>query len=113
MQACDAIDRTGAAMAGMGIKIAMALLLAGTFAPAAIMAQEPIRVPDVNIRKHTSGPSHERHPTMRRALAELEHTRAMLRDDAAHDFRGRRKAAIDHINEAIHELREGVESDHD
>ena len=89
-------------------------MLAGVLAaPPAILAQAPGRVPEVNLRAATGPDRHERHPTMRRALAELEHARAMLRNDAAHDFHGHRKAAIRHIDGAMHELREGMESDRD
>lgn len=93
-------------------KIAGLLLLAELFAaPAAIMAQGPARVPDVNLREVTRPKHQERHPTMRRSIAQLEQTRAMLQNDSAHDFHGHRDAAIHHIDAAIHELREGVESD--
>jgi hypothetical protein len=63
------------------------------------------------MRAATPATHHERHPAMRQSIAQLERTRATLEDDAAHDFHGHRAAAIHHIDAAIHELREGVESD--
>lgn len=95
-----------------GIKAVAAILLAGMFAPSALMAQNgQLSVPPVNIRKHTGEESHERHPTMTRAIRRLKQTRDMLRDHAGHDFHGHREAAIHHIDEAIRELREGIASD--
>ena len=73
----------------------------------------PARAPKVNLRVATGSESHESHPTMGRALAELEHARAMLQNEASHDFHGHRKAAIHQIDGAIHELREGIRSDRD
>jgi Spy/CpxP family protein refolding chaperone len=96
------------------MKIAQILVLAGVLAmPAAVVAQAPARVPQVNLRATTGNGGHDRHLTMRRALGELEHTRAMLRNNAAHDFHGHRRAAIHHIDGAIHELRAGLEADRD
>jgi hypothetical protein len=81
--------------------------------PAGLRAQEPPKVPPVNMHAGASTPHEERHPTIRRAIAHLERTRSMLQNDAAHDFHGHREAAIHHIDEAIHELHEAIESDRD
>jgi hypothetical protein len=53
----------------------------------------------------------ERHPEMRAAINHLERIKSLLERKAAHDFGGHKKAAIGHIDQAIEELRAGLQSD--
>lgn len=53
----------------------------------------------------------ERHPVIREAIGELEHTREILAREAARDFGGHRAAAVRHIDQALHELHKALERD--
>jgi hypothetical protein len=53
----------------------------------------------------------ERHPVIREAIGQLEHTREILVHEAARDFKGHRAAAVRHINQALRELHEALEAD--
>jgi hypothetical protein len=53
----------------------------------------------------------EKHPEIREAIRQLEQTKDDLEHKAASDFHGHKTAAIKSINEAIHHLREALESD--
>jgi hypothetical protein len=53
----------------------------------------------------------ERHPEMREAMRQLRHAKETLQKDAAHDFAGHRVKAIEHIDQAIQEIEEGLKSD--
>ena len=70
--------------------------------PAVSFAQKPGQLH----RQRTAG-----FPAMHEAIHQLESTREYLKTDAAHDFHGHKSAAIGHINEAIKELKLGIESD--
>jgi hypothetical protein len=50
-------------------------------------------------------------PGMHDAIHQLESTREYLKRNTAHDFHGHKTNAINHINEAIKELRLGIQSD--
>ena len=52
----------------------------------------------------------ERHPELRKALAELEEARADL-NKAAHDFDGKRAAALKDTDHAIAEVRAAMNTD--
>lgn len=52
----------------------------------------------------------ERHPEIRAAQNHLMQAKARL-EHAAHDFAGHRVKAIEHINEALDELKLALESD--
>jgi len=70
--------------------------------PAVSFAQAPVVKP---------GQRQNDFPVMHDAIRQLESTRGYLKRDAAHDFHGHRINAINHINEAIKELRLGIQSD--
>lgn len=70
--------------------------------PAASFAQAP------GVRP---GQRENNFPGMHEAIHQLESTRAYLKQDTAHDFHGHKSNAINHINEAIKELRLGIQSD--
>jgi hypothetical protein len=53
----------------------------------------------------------ERHPEIREALRQLRHAKETLARDAARDFQGHRKAAIEHIDQALGELEKALQSD--
>jgi hypothetical protein len=53
----------------------------------------------------------ERHPEMHEAMRALRHAKETLNKDAAHDFAGHRVKAIEHIDQAIKEIEEGLQSD--
>lgn len=52
----------------------------------------------------------ERHPVIREAIGQLEHTREILVHEAARDFRGHRAAAVRHIDRALRELHLALEA---
>jgi hypothetical protein len=87
---------TIAALAGASI-VAVALAL-----PAISFAQAPGQL-------HRQREHH--FPVVNSAIQQLESTRETLKQDAAHDFHGHKANAINHINEAIKELRLGIQSD--
>ena len=53
----------------------------------------------------------ERHPVIREAIGQLEHTREILVHEAARDFKGHRAAAVRHIDQALRELHEALGAD--
>lgn len=53
----------------------------------------------------------EPHPEIRRAIRELEATKAGLAKYGAHDFGGHRVKAIDHIDQALAELHQALQYD--
>jgi hypothetical protein len=53
----------------------------------------------------------EPHPTMRRAIRQLERVKEELQQDAARDFSGHRAQAVQDIDQAIAQLKEGIASD--
>ena len=57
------------------------------------------------------GGTGESHPVIQNALKELEHTRTILVQKAADDFRGHKKKAIEDIDQAIQELRLALQVD--
>jgi hypothetical protein len=50
-------------------------------------------------------------PAMHEAIQQLQHAKQTLINDAASDFHGHKQSAIKHIDEAIQELRLGVQGD--
>jgi hypothetical protein len=58
-----------------------------------------------------SAGANERHPVVHRSIHQLERVKEELSTDAAHDFGGHKANAIQHIDEAIAQLRMGVKSD--
>ena len=53
----------------------------------------------------------ERHPEIHKSIAMLERAKEVLKDKAAHDFAGHREKAVEHIEQALKQLRECLEED--
>lgn len=53
----------------------------------------------------------EAHPEIRAAIRQLEGAKAGLEKYGAHDFGGHRVKAIDHINQALSELKQALQYD--
>lgn len=70
--------------------------------PSGSFAQAPVVRP---------GQRENNFPGMHDAIHQLESTRAYLKNDTAHDFHGHKTNAINDINEAIKELRLGIQSE--
>jgi hypothetical protein len=78
----------------------------------ALLAAIAIALPNLARRGVAAAPApEERHPVIRQAIGELEHTRDILVHDAARDFKGHRAEAVKHIDQALHELHEALEVD--
>ena len=82
------------------------LLTASSFAqtppPAPAPAAAPVAAP---VAVH-----HEHHPEMHKAMRKLRSAKADL-EKASHDYAGHRVAAIKLIDQAIEEIKAGLESD--
>jgi len=95
--------------------LAAALSLTTTLAGAGIVvAQAPPQEPPIERPAPRTGQAPlrgERHPEMRKAIAQLERTKALLQEKAASDFGGHKAQAIQLIDQAISQLREGIRSD--
>ena len=78
------------------------MVVAALTLPAVSFAQAPAVRP---------GQRENNFPGMHDAIHQLENTRAYLKRDTAHDFHGHKTNAINHINEAIKELRLGIQSE--
>jgi hypothetical protein len=57
--------------------------------------------------------SAEEHPIIHDAIDRVQGARDILVNDADRDFRGHRAKAVDHLNAALSELHQALESDHD
>jgi hypothetical protein len=57
------------------------------------------------------GGTGESHPVIQEAIKELEHTKALLVKEAAHDFQGHRTKAVQDIDQALQELRLALQVD--
>jgi len=53
----------------------------------------------------------ERHPAIHEAIRQLEHSKATLQREAARDFEGHRAKAVEHIEQALAELRQALQAD--
>ncbi len=53
----------------------------------------------------------ERHPVIRQAIRQLEHSKMELNKEAARDFEGHRAKAVEHIEQALAELRLALKAD--
>jgi len=95
--------------------LAAALSLSAMLAGAGIVvAQAPPEEPPLGHPAPRTGQQAlrgERHPEMRKAIGMLERTKAVLQEKAASDFGGHKAQAIQLIDQAISQLREGIRSD--
>jgi Spy/CpxP family protein refolding chaperone len=57
------------------------------------------------------GGTGESHPVIQEAIKELEHTKALLVKEAAHDFQGHRTKAVQDIDQALQELHTALQAD--
>jgi predicted ATPase len=57
-------------------------------------------------------PADEPHPVIRHAIDRIQDVRSDLVNDADRDFHGHRAKAVTHLDEALRELHEALESDH-
>jgi hypothetical protein len=81
------------------------LLTASTFAQTPPPAPAPAAPVAGPVAVH-----HEKHPEMHKALRKLKGAKADL-EKASHDYAGHRVAAIHLIDQAIEEIKAGLESD--
>jgi hypothetical protein len=90
-------------------QLALALTLAAlTCAPAAGFAANPAATPQ---QTPPNAVGQEKHPVMRKAIAQLQRTREELQNDASRDFDGHRANAVKLIDQAIQQLQLGIQSD--
>jgi hypothetical protein len=61
--------------------------------------------------KTARGQGRERHPEIREAMRALNHAKQELTKEAASDFGGHKAKAVEHINQALDELREALQAD--
>ncbi len=94
--------------------LGMLLLVTMVGLPGGVLAQAPPQVPGASNPANPAAAGArkgERHPEMRAAINHLERIKSLLEHRAAHDFGGHKKAAIGYIDQAIAELRAGIQSD--
>jgi hypothetical protein len=94
--------------------LGMLLLVTMVGLPGGVLAQVPPQAPGASNPANPAGAGArggERHPEMQIAIRHLERVKSLLEHKAAHDFGGHKKAAIGHIDQAIEELRAGLQSD--
>jgi anti-sigma-K factor RskA len=58
-------------------------------------------------------PADEQHPVIREAIDKLQDVRSLLVNDADRDFHGHRANAVKHVDAALSELHQALESDRD
>ncbi|MBF0503944.1 MAG: hypothetical protein HQL14_02460 [Candidatus Omnitrophica bacterium] len=94
------------------MKKVFVMFLFGSFLLAGVsFAQAPTAAtPAPSTPTHAAAAHHERHPEMHAALRKLKGAKSDL-EKAAHDYAGHRVKAIAAIDEAIREIKEGLESD--
>jgi len=73
--------------------------------PAAAQQQSPPKLKRIQMAKEK-----EKHPEIAAAIMHLKEAKQNL-EHAAHDFGGHRVTALKHINEALEECHEALESD--
>ena len=100
MKTTKTIAASFAALLGLGA------VAAGIALTQPVQAQVPPPAPPM-VRPHRGG---ERHPELRRALANLERTEAMLRR-SARDFGGHREKAADLCHQAQGEIQQALQYD--
>ncbi len=61
--------------------------------------------------KMERGERRERHPEIRESMRALNHAKQELTKEAANDFGGHKVKAIEHINQALEELRAALQAD--
>lgn len=64
-----------------------------------------------NPKKGQMNEGRERHPEIRESMRALNHAKQELTKEAANDFGGHKVKAIEHINQALDELREALQAD--
>ncbi len=87
--------------------IATAVVSTALLIPAGFAQTAPIQTPP-KVMPRNNGK--EKHPEMQAAIRHLEEAKARLQA-GAHDFGGHRAKALEHVNEALRECREALESD--
>lgn len=55
--------------------------------------------------------SPQQHPVIEKAIQQLETVRNELQNQAAHDFKGHREKALEHVNQALQELHLALQVD--
>ncbi len=89
-------------VATAGLMLALAIPIAGP-----VQAQEGGK----QNPKAERGEGRERHPEIREAMRALNNAKHELTKEAANDFGGHKAKAIEHINQALEELRDALQAD--
>lgn len=90
------------------ITATLAMLMA---IPASMFAATPSPSgnPPQNPPTQTAG--QEKHPVMRKSIRQLENVKQELQNDASRDFDGHRANALKLVDQAIEQLKLGIQSD--
>lgn len=92
----------------------MILTLAATslllLAPTSFAANPASPTPPVPQEKTAKG-GQEQHPVIHEAIRQLETVKNELQNQAAHDFKGHREKALEHVDQALQELHLALEVD--
>jgi hypothetical protein len=91
--------------------VALAALIIASSSGFAAQSNPPAKAFAGSGQSGAAGHANEKHPAMRKALRQLEATKQVLQNDASRDFDGHRAKAVQLIDQAIEQLKQGIQSD--